>query len=125
MYSLVHHQFSKNKRAFALFLFLTMLILILLAAYFDASPILFQSRESKTVINEPVFNRISYVPGLEKDVWIMQQGHNGNDGAFSQWDRIGIVVVHATVKSAEFFQMLPGERVSLQEQKHVLEFIGR
>lgn len=107
--STVQHQFSRNKRASALFLLCLLLIAVLSFAFFDTEPVIFQSRESKTEGNTPVFNRISYSPGWVKDVWVMQQGHHGNDGDYSNWDRIAIVVEHKEA-SSEFFQLTPGPR---------------
>jgi len=108
IYSPVIHRFSKNRRSLAL-LFLLSLILVPAFAFFDSDPILFQSRESKTEADGPVFNRVSYRPGWSSDVWVMQQGHNGNDDAFANWDRIAIVVEHDAAKSAVFYQLTPGD----------------
>lgn len=106
----VVHRFSKHKRAFALLLVLGLFVTSLAAAaFFDTSPVLFQSRESKTDTNGPVFNRVSYTSGWDKDIWVMQQGHQGNNGEFTKWDRIAIVVENDADRSAEFFQLLPGE----------------
>jgi hypothetical protein len=105
----VLRQFSKHKRAFALLLVLVSLMVVFLTAFFDASPVLFQSRESKTAEGSAVFNQISYKPGWDRDVWVMRQSHMGKNGDFTNWDRIAIVVEHESKKSAEFFQLMPGE----------------
>ncbi len=111
----VLRQFSKHKRALALLLVFLFFSLVFLAAFFDSTPVLFQSRESKTAEGIAVFNQISYKPGWDSDVWVMRQSHTGNDSDFTNWDRIAIVVDHEPKKSAEFFQLVPGELEFSQE----------
>jgi hypothetical protein len=108
--STVLRKLFKHKRAFALLcFFFTVIGTTGAVAFFDREPILFQSRESKSEDNGPVFNRIAYIAGGDKDVWMMQQGHQGNDGAFTSWDRIAIVVKHDRVRSTTFHQLIPGD----------------
>jgi hypothetical protein len=75
----------------------------------DRSPILLQSQESRTRQNGPVFNRIAWTPGWDRDVWVMQQSHVGLSPAYSSWDRLAIVVDKMqTPKVARFYQLEPG-----------------
>ena len=59
---------------------------------FDQSPILIESQESMTNKKEPIFNKIQYIPGINKDIWLMKQSHRGLKAPENQWDRLSIVV---------------------------------
>lgn len=85
----------------------------------DATPVLIQSLESKTGENEAVFNRISFQPGIDRDVWMMQQSHHGSTADSTKWDRIAIVVKHEPPRSADFYQLEPGDLVWDENAKAV------
>lgn len=76
---------------------------------FDKDPIVFESLESKTIQNGPVFNRVAWFPGWARDVWMMQQSHKGLAPPFHEWDRLAIVIDKTTFpRSAIFYQIEPG-----------------
>jgi hypothetical protein len=54
-----------------------------------------------------VFNRIAWYPGAERDLWVMQQSHDGRDVPFHSWDRLAIEV-DRTRSVARFVQVEPG-----------------
>lgn len=77
---------------------------------FLSRAVLFQSLESKTKTGGPVFNEIRWIPGLEKDIWMMRQSHEGLGLPKNEWDRLAIIVDKtATPPSALFLQLPPGE----------------
>lgn len=78
------------------------------------SPILIESRESKNQMGEPVYNLIQLVEQGDKDIWLMQQSHQGNTPSFHAWDKLAIVV-NRDKKTARFYQLEPGQ----------LEFSGK
>jgi hypothetical protein len=84
-------------------------ILVLTAAVVDGRAVLIQSLESKTAGNQPVFNNIQYRPGRDRDIWMMQQSHQGLEPAPDLWDRIAIVVEHGPIRQAAFVQLPPGD----------------
>lgn len=92
----------------------SILILTALVAYGGLfillhSEITFESKESKTIEDAPIFNNIAYFPGENKDVWMMRQSHTGLDTSREQWDRIAIVLDKTqTPKRARFMQLEPG-----------------
>lgn len=94
-------------------------IVAVVLALTDAAPVLIQSQESKTGEDRPVFNRISFQPGRDRDVWMMQQSHQGLTGDADLWDRIAIVVQHDARRTAEFYQLEPGALVFDQDEKAV------
>ena len=84
---------------------------IILALFvFDNQPILIQSLESKTQENKPVYNKISYISIGKKDVWMMNQSHDGVEAKKDKWDRVAIVVDKSKKPmDAIFLQLPPGE----------------
>jgi hypothetical protein len=75
----------------------------------DESPIPFTSLESRTTENGRVHNRIAFIPGVQKDVWMMQQSHSGLGAAYEKWDRLAIVVDKTVYpRVARFYQLVPG-----------------
>lgn len=73
-------------------------------------PIQFESLESKTAELKPVFNRIAFQQRGSKDIWLMQQSHQGIQKIHNEWDRIAIIIDKAkNPVVAVFYQMLPGE----------------
>lgn len=73
----------------------------------DTSPILIESRESKTIQGGPVFNRIRKISQNGKTIWMMQQSHDGVNAPPEKWERLAIVLDHKT-KTAEYFQLEHG-----------------
>lgn len=73
----------------------------------DESPILFESRESKTSTLAAVFNRVTYQRQGGDDLWMMEQSHSGPHG--EAWDRLAIVVkTVGDQRLASFWQLAPG-----------------
>lgn len=92
-----------------LHLILWCMALSLVSAVFHRNDISFESLESKTSHQEPVFNQIRFMPGLKKDIWIMRQSDHGFHSEKSEWDRLAIVVDKTTTPTrAAFFQLKPG-----------------
>jgi hypothetical protein len=78
-------------------------------AAWPSAPVLFQSRESKTLAGGPVFNRVAYLREGGRDVWMMHQSHAGPHVPGSQWDRLAIVVENqGGHRTAKFYQLEPG-----------------
>jgi hypothetical protein len=72
--------------------------------------VVFESLESKTDAGNAVFNRIGFLPGWKKDIWLMQQTHQGFSDSFSAWDRLAIVVDKTkNPYVASFYQLSPGD----------------
>jgi len=65
-------------------------LLSLLTGSFTPTEILFESLESKTESNRPVFNKIQLSSTAQQDIWTMKQSHHGLTG--QQWDDIKIIV---------------------------------
>jgi hypothetical protein len=87
-------------------------ILIRLAYKINFDQIEIQSLESKTKTGDPVFNKISWFSFPDKDVWMMNQSHNGANADSSNWDRLAIIVDKTkTPKTAQFLQLKPGPLV--------------
>ena len=76
----------------------------------DKSFILIQSLESKTADGRPVFNKIYYESSASKDIWMMEQSHEGAAAKVHKWDKIAIEV-DKTKKpyKAMFMQLMPGD----------------
>jgi hypothetical protein len=73
----------------------------------DRDAVLIQSQESRTLTDGPVFNRIKWISEPTRDIWLMQQSHEGVHAA--NWDRLAIVVDKTkSPKVAKFYQMQPG-----------------
>ncbi|MGZ3695028.1 MAG: hypothetical protein ACXWQO_12810 [Bdellovibrionota bacterium] len=73
----------------------------------DSSSILIESRESKTILGKPVFNRIRKIAAPGKTIYMMNQSHDGVNAAPEKWERLAIVIDHAS-KTAEYFQLESG-----------------
>ena len=61
-------------------------------AFIPSTSVKIESFESKTAKGHPVFNKISYIDSPQKDVWLMQQSHDGAEAPLEAWDVIKIVV---------------------------------
>jgi mono/diheme cytochrome c family protein len=69
--------------------------------------IIIESEESKTVQGTPVFNKISYQKIGKRDIWMMNQAHDGLKG---KWDRLAIIVdTNLGFGRVKFYQLSPGE----------------
>ncbi len=81
-----------------LFLIISSLSLLFGATFFTSfgTPVLIESKESKNKSNEEVFNRISFVPGLKQDIWLMRQSQDGLGLEAKKWDELSIVVDKTT-----------------------------
>jgi hypothetical protein len=89
-------------------LFVSSLAAILTSYVFmDQDSVLIQSWESKTKDQLPVFNRIKYIPGFTREIWMMNQSHHGSSAPGANWDRLAIVI--DSNKEAQFLQLPPGE----------------
>ena len=89
----------------------------------SSTPVFFESLESKTDAGNAVFNRIGFLPSWRKDIWLMQQTHQGFSKSFGAWDRLAIVV-DKTKKPyvASFFQLSSG---NLEFETHPIPFKAR
>lgn len=89
----------------------TLIATVLLVVIYcdDDQEILFESQESKTETMAPVYNKIRSFSFKDKDVWMMNQSHNGPHINNNQWDRLAIVV-DKTKKpyQASFYQLESG-----------------
>src|SRR5262245_39911744 len=85
---------------------------------FSGSPVTFRSLESVTETGAPVYNRVRLLPGWSKDVWLMNQsheglGHQGQSPEYAKWDRLKIVVDKTTTPyKAEFYQLEQGALIA-------------
>ena len=71
------------------------------------NPVLFESLESKTPNQKPVYNQVQYFQQGKKDIWMMNQSHHGVGSA--HWDRLAIVVDQSVrPKTAAFYQLQSG-----------------
>ncbi len=76
----------------------------------DDQEVFIESRESKTTLGGPVFNKIKYFRFKNKDVWMMNQSHHGFNAKSKDWDRLAIVVDKTqSPKVAQFYQLEPGQ----------------
>jgi hypothetical protein len=74
----------------------------------DDPAVFIASLESRTINDEPVYNKIRLIKKSDKDIWMMQQSHNGPHS--KNWDRLAIVVDKSqSPKIAQFYQLAPGE----------------
>ena len=85
--------------------------------FYNKTPVVFESIESRTSDFKAVFNKVSLYSSKNRDVWVMQQSHQGPHLDYSKWDRLAIVVDKTkSPKSAEFYQLEPGE-MTFEPQK--------
>lgn len=79
---------------------------------FTNEPIVIQSLESKTIDNNPVYNKIAFSSVGQKDIWMMNQSHHRIKADKNKWDRLAIVVdKEKSPTEATFLQLPPGELV--------------
>jgi hypothetical protein len=69
----------------------------------------FESLESKTTEDGPVYNEVRWFSSLNQEVWMMRQSHGGPHAEAGQWDRLAIVIDKtSSPKTARFVQLEPG-----------------
>lgn len=89
----------KNLLAIAL----SLSVILAFGYWFIKKPLLFLSLESKTSDNGDVYNRIEFIPGFDRDIWVMHQSHLGLKA--DSWDRLEIVIDKSkSPKEAKFYQ---------------------
>lgn len=72
--------------------------------------IVIASEESENAKLETVYNEIRWVPGTERDVWMMNQSHFGRKPQPGQWERLAIVIDKTkSPMTARYYQLKPGE----------------
>ena len=76
---------------------------------FSTSTITIESIESKTKTLSAVYNQIKWSSSPERDIWMMNQSHNGRHPDTNQWERLAIII-DKTKKplTAKFYQLKPG-----------------
>ncbi|MGZ3769003.1 MAG: hypothetical protein ACXVCP_06905 [Bdellovibrio sp.] len=89
-------------------LIMTVIVCLCLMIIFSNShEIVFESMESKSLNNAAVYNKIKWFNFANKDVWMMNQSHDGLSA--QKWDRLAIVIDKTqTPKLAKFYQLEPG-----------------
>lgn len=78
----------------------------------DSGAIFIESAESKNAEMKSVFNEIRWIPGINQDVWMMNQSHFGRHPKASQWERLAIVIdkTHSP-PVAKYYQLAAGPLV--------------
>ncbi len=101
-----HYNVSKALFSFGIILGVTSFTYLKLVDQAKA-PIIFQSLESKNGEGGPVINEVRWYEFPDKDVWMMNQNHDGL--TTNSFDRLAIIV-DKTVnpKTAQFMQLEPG-----------------
>ncbi len=92
---------------------------ISLGLFFLTAPatVTFESKESKTFAEGPVFNRIRFIPGWKRDIWIMAQSHLGLHAEFKNWNKLAIVVDKSQSPTvATFYQLKQDGKMELSTQ---------
>ena len=75
----------------------------------SAKSVIIESEESKNPELKSVFNEIKWIPGKDKDVWMMNQSHFGRHPGQEKWERLAIVIDKTqSPKTARFYQLPPG-----------------
>lgn len=93
----------------AVALFSVIFIGLLVFVVSEDQEVFIESRESKTSVQGPVFNKIKWFSLKGKDVWMMNQSHHGPHADENSWDRLAIVVDNSqSPKVARFYQFEPG-----------------
>ena len=101
---------TAKKRVFKYFLTGALAITgALVGAALSPATLLFESLESKTTEDKPVYNEVRWFSSQKQDVWMMRQSHMGPHAKVGQWDRLAIVIdkTHSP-KTARFLQLEPG-----------------
>lgn len=88
---------------------IAVLSIVLVILFQDDQAIFIESKESKTISGAPVFNKIKWIQQKDKDIWMMNQSHHGNQAKAAKWDRLAIVVDKTkSPMTARFYQLNPG-----------------
>jgi hypothetical protein len=58
----------------------------------DSQSVHIESAESKNLELKSVFNEIRWIPGVKRDIWMMNQSHFGRHPQTSHWERLAIVI---------------------------------
>lgn len=75
----------------------------------DRASVIIESEESKNPKLESVFNEVRWIPGKDRDIWMMNQSHYGRELPRDQWERLAIVIDKTkTPPRAHFYQLKPG-----------------
>lgn len=84
--------------------------LLLVSSLPNTSEIKIQSKESKTMDGQPVYNSIKLIRKKNKDIWMMNQSHFGQNPDPKLLDRL-VIIVDTTInpKTAEFYQLPAGK----------------
>lgn len=81
----------------------------------SSNSVVFESLESKTENGNPVFNRVRFIAEAGKDIWLMQQTHQGFHKEFGNWDKLAIVVDKTLQPhTATFYQLPAGEKLNFE-----------
>lgn len=71
--------------------------------------VFFESQESTSSSDGPVFNKIKFFSTEQSDIWMMNQSHHGPLAAPNDWDRLAIVVDKTkSPPTAKFYQFESG-----------------
>lgn len=92
------------------FILVAFLIGTLIFILNDDQEVFLESRESKTLEGNSIFNKIKMFSLADKDVWMMNQSHHGSATIDKQsWDRLAIVVDKSKKPiQAKFYQFESG-----------------
>lgn len=91
-------------------LIITLTSIPLVVLFQDGQEVMIESEESKTIEGNSVFNKIKFIPGLKRDIWMMNQSHHGPDAGSDNWDRLVIIVEkYETPKKVKFYQIKSGK----------------
>ena len=75
------------------------------------SEIIIESLESKNVELKPVYNKIKFFPGMNQDIWRMDQSHFGKNPSKEKWERLYIIVDKTKSPNvASYYQLKSGSR---------------
>ena len=90
--------------------YLVLSSLLFVSCLSKTSEIKIQSKESKTIDGFAVYNSIKLISEKNKDIWMMNQSHFGQNPDPTMLDRLVIIVDTSTKpKSAEFYQLPSGK----------------
>jgi hypothetical protein len=80
-----------------------------LCNFVSQKTVLIESEESKNANLESVYNQIRWIPGKDKNVWMMNQSHYGLHAPAEKWERLAIVIDKTkTPMTAHFYQLKSG-----------------
>jgi hypothetical protein len=82
--------------------FFLMTGLLLAGLFLSSNEILIQSLESRTLEDQPVYNKIKWIKNATRDIWMMNQSHHGLNPSVEKWERLAIVVENQKVSFYQF-----------------------